>query len=201
MNYLKPYIIYTDGVYDLFHRGHVESLKKCKSLFEGNTYLIVGVVSDNDATNYKRKPVYNEDDRYSIIENIKYVNKIIKGAPLIVTEQFLNTYNIDYVVHGFSNIQDNNKQDEFFKIPKQLNKFLEIDYYSKISTTDIIKKINHDNPLIAISENNENIFLVTHLKQVRVWRIIFIKNKIIPIIILSIINNQIICNKIIIILY
>jgi len=88
MNCSKPCVIYTDGIYDLFHRGHVESLKKCKSLFEGNVYLIVGVISDNDATNYKRPPIYNEDDRYTIIENIKYVDKIIKGAPLIITEDF-----------------------------------------------------------------------------------------------------------------
>ena len=87
-------------------------------------------------------PVYNEDDRYTIIENIKFVDEIVKDSPLIITEEFLEKYKIDYVVHGFSNPQDSNKQDDFFKIPKSLNKFMEVPYYSKISTTDIIKKIN-----------------------------------------------------------
>ena len=138
----KPVRIYTDGVYDLFHRGHIESLKTCKNLFYGNTYLIVGVVGDKSAESYKRLPVYNEDDRYTIIENIKFVDEIIKDSPLIITEEFLEKHKIDYVVHGFSNPQDSNKQDEFFKVPKSLNKFMEVPYYSKISTTDIIHKIN-----------------------------------------------------------
>jgi choline-phosphate cytidylyltransferase len=138
----KPVRIYTDGVYDLFHRGHIESLKTCKSLFNGNTYLIVGVVGDKSAESYKRLPIYNEDDRYTIIENIKFVDEIIKDSPLVITEEFLEQYKIDYVVHGFSNPQDSDKQDDFFKIPKSLNKFMEVPYYSKISTTDIIHKIN-----------------------------------------------------------
>ena len=37
--------VFTDGVYDLFHRGHIESLNQCKLLFP-NTHLIVGVLSD-----------------------------------------------------------------------------------------------------------------------------------------------------------
>jgi choline-phosphate cytidylyltransferase len=138
----KPVRIYTDGVYDLFHRGHVESLKTCKNLFNGNTYLIVGVVSDKSAESYKRLPIYNEEDRYTIIENIKFVDEIVKDSPLIITEEFLEKYKIDYVVHGFSNPQDSNKQDDFFKTPKLLNKFMEVPYYSKISTTYIINKIN-----------------------------------------------------------
>ena len=36
---------------------------------------------------------------------------------------------------------DAEKQQEFFKVPIQLNKFMKINYYSSISTTDIINKI------------------------------------------------------------
>jgi cytidyltransferase-like protein len=143
----KPVRIYTDGVYDLLHRGHIESLKTCKNLFGGNTFLIVGVVGDKSAEGYKRHPIYNEEDRYTIIENIKFVDEIVKDSPLVITEEFLEKYQIDYVVHGFSNPQDQNKQDDFFIIPKKLGKFFEVPYYSKISTTDIIKHI------VAYNEN------------------------------------------------
>jgi hypothetical protein len=34
-----------------------------------------------------------------------------------------------------------NKQDDFFKVPIEKNIFMEVPYYSKTSTTDIIKKI------------------------------------------------------------
>jgi len=59
----KPTRIYIDGIFDLFHRGHVEILRKAKN-YRNNTTLIVGVISDSVATNYKREPIYNEEDRY-----------------------------------------------------------------------------------------------------------------------------------------
>ncbi len=140
-------ILYTDGIFDLFHRGHVEYLKACKNIFKDlgeeleEVFLIVGIVNDKDATGYKRIPIYNENDRYEIIENIKCVNKIIKDAPLIITEDFMKEHKIDYVIHSFSNSNDEGAQNEFFKVPIQTGKFKKIEYYSSISTTDIIKKI------------------------------------------------------------
>lgn len=133
-------IIYTDGIFDLFHRGHLEYIKRCKQIFD-DVFLIVGVVNDTDAASYKRVPIYNETDRYEIIENIKYVDKIVKDAPLIIDENFMNEHQIDYVIHSFSNEADAEKQQEFFKVPIMLNKFIKINYYSLISTTDIIRKI------------------------------------------------------------
>ena len=133
-------IIYTDGIFDLFHRGHLEYIKRCKQMFD-DVFLIVGVVNDTDAASYKRAPIYNEFDRYEIVENIKYVDKIVKDAPLIIDENFMNEHQIDYVIHSFSNEADAEKQQEFFKVPIMLNKFIKINYYSLISTTDIIRKI------------------------------------------------------------
>jgi choline-phosphate cytidylyltransferase len=138
-------IVYTDGIFDLFHRGHIEYLKACKNIFkdleEEEVFLIVGIVNDKDASGYKRIPIYNENDRYNIIENIKCVDKIIKDAPLIITEDFMEIHKIDCVIHSFSNSNDEGAQDEFFKVPIQMGKFKKIQYYSSISTTDIIKKI------------------------------------------------------------
>jgi choline-phosphate cytidylyltransferase len=133
-------IIYTDGIYDLFHRGHIESLLQIKQLYP-DSYLIVGVINDIDSEGYKRKPIFSEDDRYCIIENIKCVDKIVKDAPLIITNEFMEEYSIDLVVHSFSNPEDSHKQDAFYEIPRKLGKFQEIPYYSKISTTSIMNKI------------------------------------------------------------
>ena len=133
-------IIYTDGIFDLFHRGHLEFLNNIKKKFNNST-LIVGIINDNDATFYKRKPIYSEEDRYVIIENLKCVDKIIKDAPLIMNEDFINNNNIDLIVHGFSDQKDIHKQSDFFKIPIQLNKFEPMPYYKLTSTTNIINKI------------------------------------------------------------
>ena len=59
-NNIIPKRVFIDGVFDLFHRGHLESLRKAKEFFSGPVELIVGIISDQDATSYKRKPIYNE---------------------------------------------------------------------------------------------------------------------------------------------
>lgn len=138
-------IVYVDGVFDLFHRGHLESIIKAKNVLNDpdNTYLIVGVVSDSDCESYKRNPIINELDRVEIIKNIKHVDKVIFPCPMIVTMDFVKSNNIDLVVHGFCNDADREKQKIYFEEIKLNGLFKEIDYYSKISTTDIIKKIKN----------------------------------------------------------
>ena len=133
--------VYTDGIYDLFHRGHLESLRKCSLLFDQTT-LIVGVIDDATATAYKRAPIYCEDDRYEIIEHIQFVDSLIRNAPLVITREFMEEHDIDFVVHGFSNAQDKDKQDEFYEFPKSVGKFMEIEYFPLISTTEILHRIS-----------------------------------------------------------
>jgi glycerol-3-phosphate cytidylyltransferase len=57
MGYKNVYVI---GVFDMFHRGHVEFLKKAKSLGER---LIIAVNGDQMVGEYKRKPMMSEQDR------------------------------------------------------------------------------------------------------------------------------------------
>lgn len=133
--------VYIDGVFDLFHIGHLESLKKAKNVLE-NVELIVGVVSDKDCESYKRKPIINEDERIEIIKSLKLVDEVIFPCPLVVTMEFIKENKIDLVVHGFSSDIDREKQKEFFREIQENGYFKEIEYYSKISTTDIINRIN-----------------------------------------------------------
>ena len=142
MNKTKK-IVYLDGVFDLFHRGHLESLIKAKNILNepDNTLLLVGIVGDKDATSYKRKPIINEEDRTEIIKSIKYVDYTICPCPLVVTMDFIKNNNIDIVVHGFVSDEDRNKQKDFFKEINENGYFKEIEYYSKTSTSEIIKNI------------------------------------------------------------
>lgn len=135
--------VYIDGVFDLFHRGHLESLHKAKNILNDpdNTYLLVGVVSDADCKSYKRTPIIDEDDRTEIIKNIKIVNEVISPCPMIITQEFIKRNNIDIIVHGFSNQNDKDKQYIFFADIIKTDMFKEIEYYNGTSTTAIIKKI------------------------------------------------------------
>lgn len=132
--------VYIDGIFDLFHRGHLESLRKAKNIDE-DTYLIVGVISDDVSKDYKRLPVINYDDRLEIIKSINIVDEVIKDPPLVITKEFVETNRIDIVVHGFANEEDWEKQKEFFKFLIDVGKFKKISYYQDTSTTDIIRRI------------------------------------------------------------
>ena len=133
-------IIYIDGIFDLFHRGHLESFKQIKDIYK-DCFLIVGVVSDEDAMSYKREPIISYEDRCEIIKSIKYVDKVIEKSPLTVDIDFIKKHKIDLVVHGFASEEDEKKQEVFFKEINDLGLFKKIKYYDKTSTTSIINKI------------------------------------------------------------
>lgn len=135
--------IYIDGIFDLYHAGHVETLKHIKDNWS-DCNLIVGVINDTDAKSYKRLPVINEKNRYLIIESCKYVDKVIKNAPLFVDMDFIKNNNIDLVVHSFSDSKDRDKQTILFKKIIDANKFKEIKYSLRDSTTNIIKRIKEN---------------------------------------------------------
>ena len=66
---------YTTGVYDMFHIGHLNIIKRAKEQCE---YLIVGVTTDELC--YARKNKYsiiNQHDRMEIVSSIKYVDKAV----------------------------------------------------------------------------------------------------------------------------
>ncbi|WP_187423430.1 adenylyltransferase/cytidyltransferase family protein [Bacteroides pyogenes] len=66
---------YTTGVYDMFHIGHLNILRRAKELCET---LIVGVTTDELCFKRKQKyPIICEVDRMAIVEAIRYVDKVV----------------------------------------------------------------------------------------------------------------------------
>ena len=76
MDETKKYKIgYTQGVFDMFHIGHLNLINHAKQLCD---YLIVGVNSDELVSDYKGKtPVISEKNRAEIVRNIKAVDECI----------------------------------------------------------------------------------------------------------------------------
>ena len=76
-----------------------------------------------------------------MLDSCIYVDKVIPNAPLIINKEFIIENNIDLVVHSYSDSNDEDKQDIFFKIPRELGKYKTIPYSTQESTTKIINKI------------------------------------------------------------
>ena len=72
----KKYKIgYTDGVYYLFHVGHLNMIETAKKQCE---HLIVGVHGDDVVEEYKHhRPIINENDRKRILEAISGVDEVV----------------------------------------------------------------------------------------------------------------------------
>ena len=69
-------IIFCDGVFDLFHEGHINHFKSIKTYFK-NCKLIVGVMKDKDVIEYKREPHHSESIRCELVKSCKYVDEVL----------------------------------------------------------------------------------------------------------------------------
>jgi len=75
MTLSKKYQIgYTTGVYDLFHIGHLNLLRRCKDLCD---HLIVGVTTDELVSYKHKKAVIPFEERIQIVQSIRYVDEVV----------------------------------------------------------------------------------------------------------------------------
>ena len=67
--------IWTNGCFDVLHRGHIELFKFAKSLGD---YLVVGLDSDEKIKRDKGngRPFNNYEDRREILLSIKYIDEV-----------------------------------------------------------------------------------------------------------------------------
>ena len=95
---MKKYKIgYTTGVFDMFHIGHLNILKRAKEQCE---YLIVGVSTDEVVETYKHKrPVIPFEERITIVEAIRYVDKVVPQISMDKMEAY-NALKFDALFHG-----------------------------------------------------------------------------------------------------
>ena len=93
----KIIIGYTTGVFDMFHIGHLNILRRAK---ERCDYLIVGVSTDDCVQSYKYKtPVIPYEQRAAIVKAIKYVDEVVPQESMDKMA-FLKKRHFDVMFHG-----------------------------------------------------------------------------------------------------
>lgn len=133
----KLKIVFTNGCFDILHRGHVEYLNKAKSFGDK---LIIGLNSDTSVKKLKGKnrPFTNENDRAYIIANLKAVDAVVifeEDTPFLIIKKIKP----DILVKG-----GDYKIDEIVGkdiVEKNGGKVITVPYINGKSTTNLLNKI------------------------------------------------------------
>jgi rfaE bifunctional protein nucleotidyltransferase chain/domain len=133
----KKIIVFTNGVFDIIHRGHVEYLAKSKALGD---VLIVGINTDASVRRIKgdKRPVVSEGDRAFVVANLLPVDFVClfdEDTPLNLISAIVP----DILVKGADWKVDDIVGKEVVK--KAGGKVITIDFIPDRSTTSIIDRV------------------------------------------------------------
>jgi glycerol-3-phosphate cytidylyltransferase len=133
-------IVLVVGVFDLFHRGHVELLRRARALGER---LIVVINGDEFTAAYKRRPVYSEEDRAAIVAATRFADNVVVSNSSDV-KPHVERFGINVIVHG-----DDWEHESYLRqidLTEQyiLDRGIELvytPYYAGVSTSALIKRL------------------------------------------------------------
>lgn len=138
----KKYKIgYISGVFDLFHIGHLNLIKRAK---EKCVYLIVGVMTDEGVKRHKKKEVFIPfNERVTILESCTYVDKVVeipeKSGGI---RDAYNMYRFDCQFVGSDYMDDSNWLADKAYLEKNGSYMEFLSYTEKTSSTKIRKMID-----------------------------------------------------------
>ena len=129
-------IVFTNGVFDLVHSGHVELLNFAKLLGDK---LIVGLNSDSSTQSLKgdKRPINKEEDRKSIVQSLRAVDEVIVFDSTNTTD-LIKSLKPNIVVKGGEwTAEEVRKRDE---IPNDIEVYV-YPFKEGYSSTNIINMI------------------------------------------------------------
>ena len=89
--------IITFGTFDCFHVGHVNILKRAKSL---GSYLVVGVSTDTLNRRKGKSAIFSDADRLEIVSKCCYVDEVFYEESLEKKSEYITKYRADILVMG-----------------------------------------------------------------------------------------------------
>jgi len=150
-------IVYATMAGDLFHRGHLELIKKAKNLGD---ILIIGLHPDDIVRRYKREPIVSFEDRKKIIESIRGVDMVVEDCMDFRRPRMfenLKKHKVTIVVHGDDWLPPLYKEAR----EKRLCKVVQVESYPYISTTKLLKEIRRTKKLKFLLENKRKLVIVS----------------------------------------
>ncbi|KAK9824144.1 hypothetical protein WJX72_008090 [[Myrmecia] bisecta] len=135
-------IVYIDGAFDLFHCGHIQALELAKA--QGD-FLLVGLHTDEDVMERRGRhlPIMDLHERSLSVLACKFVDEVIIGAPLEITQDLLTTFNISLVVRGTvsETAADGKVEARRYAVPQAKGAFRTLDSPSAMTTQTVIQRI------------------------------------------------------------
>jgi D-beta-D-heptose 7-phosphate kinase/D-beta-D-heptose 1-phosphate adenosyltransferase len=128
---VSPKVVFTNGCFDILHRGHIEYLKKSKSLGDK---LVVGINSDKSVWRLKGlgRPLTRQEDRKAILESLECVDEVIifdEDTPY----ELIKKVKPDVITKGGDYTPE-------IVVGNDLAEVVIIDYLNGYSTTNILEK-------------------------------------------------------------
>lgn len=129
---LEDKVVFTSGIFDLLHNGHLNSLRESKKL--GNK-LIVGINSDYSTKRLKgeKRPINNQEIRKKMLESLKFVDDVFifeEDTPY----ELIKKIRPDIIVKGSDYLEED-------VVGKDLAEVVIIKNLPGFSTTSIISEI------------------------------------------------------------
>jgi len=113
------------GCFDLFHQGHYNALEQCKKHCD---VLYVGVLKDDAVASYKRKPIWNENQRRNRLLEVPFVDDVILTDRKIILDKEMDVFFVS----------EDHKGKKLYCVPKhRYQDIIWIPYTKGISTTKI----------------------------------------------------------------
>ncbi|XP_044528106.1 ethanolamine-phosphate cytidylyltransferase isoform X4 [Gracilinanus agilis] len=129
--------VWCDGCYDMVHYGHSNQLRQARAMGD---YLVVGVHTDEEIAKHKGPPVFTQEERYKMVQAIKWVDEIVPGAPYVTALETLDKYNCDFCVHGNDITLTVDGRDTYEEV-KKAGRYRECKRTQGVSTTDLVGRM------------------------------------------------------------
>ena len=144
----KSKTVYVGLSADILHKGHINILKIANSYGK----VCVGLLTDQAIASYKNIPYLNYEKRKVVLENIKYVKRVIPQNTLDYVEN-LKLIKPDYVVHGDdwkTGVQKETRKRVIKTLKTWSGKLIEPKYTKNISSSLIKKEMTN---IISLPQN------------------------------------------------